>query len=313
MQEKFGQDGLVFKGTRNAAQFLRQAEIDVLGIDQSGAIHAMDVAFHEAGLNYVGGSDKRVLKKMLRAKLVLDAYHPAETKRHIYFVSPKVHKGVQEPLEEVFKELEARLPEVNWHLITNETFINKIMEPTLEKTENVSDTAELFVRSAKLLRLADSGSAARKLRAANGSEKSDALGPNDRENTLSPTLQEIVQRLMLTLLEEHPPLLSDSDLRNLTDADFCRDELGLRLGGFSLLRPSDEGRSISGHDRYYEKLYAGRYLVSNNWWKRHHSHNAASLLGFVEGLIAANPSSQGVGDLEVHRESLLNYLDQSGC
>lgn len=35
-------------------QTLKQAEIDVLGIDQNGKIYAMDIAYHEKGLNYKG-------------------------------------------------------------------------------------------------------------------------------------------------------------------------------------------------------------------------------------------------------------------
>ena len=54
MRQRFDADGTVFKGVRNVDQFLRQAEIDVLGVGQNGSVHALDVAFHEAGLNYGG-------------------------------------------------------------------------------------------------------------------------------------------------------------------------------------------------------------------------------------------------------------------
>ncbi len=153
MRQSFDLGGGVFKGTKDCSQFLKQGEIDVVGVAHDGSVHAMEVAFHEAGLNYVGGVGNRVLKKLLRTLLVLMAYHPADVERHIYFVSPKVHKGAQQPLEDIFDRLESEYPTVSWRLLTNDEFTNGVLNPTLEKTESVADTSELFVRSAKLLEL----------------------------------------------------------------------------------------------------------------------------------------------------------------
>ena len=72
MREEFDSDGSVFKRTAAVGQFMQQGEIDVIGIDQDGNIHALDVAFHEAGLNYGGGVANRVLKKVLRAYILLN-------------------------------------------------------------------------------------------------------------------------------------------------------------------------------------------------------------------------------------------------
>lgn len=70
MRYKLDSRGSVFKGTfkqtATCRQFLKQAEIDVLGVRLDGGIHAVEVAFHEGGLLYTGGTDKNVLKKMLR-------------------------------------------------------------------------------------------------------------------------------------------------------------------------------------------------------------------------------------------------------
>ena len=61
-------------------QFIRQAEIDVMGVrwnrDGSGpSVVAVDSAFHEAGLQY-GNADEtvgRVLKKLIRGAFALEA------------------------------------------------------------------------------------------------------------------------------------------------------------------------------------------------------------------------------------------------
>ena len=39
--------------TSDFSQFLKQAEIDVLGVDKDGNVYAIDVAFHEGGLDII--------------------------------------------------------------------------------------------------------------------------------------------------------------------------------------------------------------------------------------------------------------------
>ena len=153
MKERFDPDGKVFKQTKNASQFLQQGEIDVLGVDQEGDVYAVETAFHEAGLNYLGGADARVLKKLLRTMMILKAYHRTEIQFHICFASPLVNPGVQKPLEAVFADLREEYPEIKWDLLTNEAFGDQMMWPTLEKAGSVADTSELFVRAKKLLDL----------------------------------------------------------------------------------------------------------------------------------------------------------------
>ena len=311
MRQRFDPDGVVFKGTKDGSQFLRQAEIDVVGVDQDGGVHAMEVAFHEAGLHYSGGTDNRVLKKLLRTRLILDAYHSEEVPRHIYFVSPKVHRGDQQSLEEIFSRLREVYPSVHWYLMINEKFSNELLGATLDKAETVADTSELFVRSAKLLKLAEGD---RPNHASRLSRRMTARGETpdslQRANRTRRTngFQDIVRGLMRTLLEDHPALLGDEDRRNMMDADYCRESMDLRLSGVALLRRQEEGKMIGGHDRYYEKVYAGRYYVTNHWWKAHHSHNAASLLGFVERLIENRQDTVGIATLEEHRIALRDCL-----
>ena len=41
MKGEFDPEGSVFKGTRSCSQFLKQGEIDVIGVELSGNIHAI--------------------------------------------------------------------------------------------------------------------------------------------------------------------------------------------------------------------------------------------------------------------------------
>lgn len=144
-----------FRGTTKGTTFLRQAEIDVVGIRLDGGIYTVEVAFHEDGLRY-GSADetvKNVLKKMLRTMLILRAYHPEDTERHIYFASPRVTRGVQGGLEQVFAWLYREYPVIDWQLLTNNRFRDQFLRPLRERTHQVADTSELFVRSLQLLEL----------------------------------------------------------------------------------------------------------------------------------------------------------------
>ena len=306
MRERFDADGTVFKGVRNVDQFLRQAEIDVLGVGQNGSVHALDVAFHEAGLNYGGdqGTRTRVLKKVLRSWLILEAYLPAGTPTHLYFVSPKVREPINVRLLEAFAELRTVYPEAGWHLLTNHGFSDELVRPTLAAARAVADTSELFVRSAKLLEVSGLPIAI-----------PDASAPGKRakpETSRGPraTLQPLVRSLMTTLLDDYPELLDEETVAKLTDSEYCRSTLGLRIGGFALLRPRRDGRSIQGHDRYWKDVFGAHYVVSQ-WWKQHHIRNAQRLLRWVEQITGEAASSPGRVALQRHRTALERYVEQA--
>ncbi len=160
MKRRFDRD--VFKQTKNAAQLLKQGEVDVVGVDLQGGVHAVEIAFHEAGLNYGISTTEtvaRVLKKMLRTLLVLRAWHPGQTPLYIYFLSPKVNPVVQDPLAATFAALQAAYDDVEWRLLTNGDFAERVVKSTLENASDIFDSSELFVRSVKLLETAGHGPA----------------------------------------------------------------------------------------------------------------------------------------------------------
>ncbi len=303
MKQKFDEDGKVFKKTKNAGQFLKQGEIDLVGIDLQGDVHALEVAFHESGLNYGGGSDNRVLKKLLRTYMILHAYRRSETKFHISFASPKVNPIAQKPLDDIFIKLRNEYPKIDWNLITNDEFTNEILEKTLKATETISDSSELFVRAARLLNLTGIPKVeAGKTRARQTTKK--ALGTEER-------LQPIVENLMKTLLEDHPTLLADEERDNLMDREYCRGVLGLKISNFALLRQSEDGREVNGHSRYWKRRYADKFYVCSQWWKEDHIENARSLARFATRLAAMKPDNQGIPALKEHIKKLKAYASHA--
>jgi len=139
-------------------QFLKQAEIDAIGIDQTGKIYAIDIAYHEEGLRY-GSTDEeaaaRVTKKLVRSYLAMRGYFPGR-EYEIIFASPKVGPTRDIVIDKAVESLCRRLGDVNrekFKYITNDAFRDDILRETLRVTKDDADTNELFLRSYKLLRL----------------------------------------------------------------------------------------------------------------------------------------------------------------
>ena len=142
-------------------QFLMQAEIDVLGIssDKDGyKVYAIDVAFHEAGLNYGSREEtvSRVVKKCLRSAACLIGYFD-QYDGEIIFASPKINNAVIADMIPAIELANKVLREckINFdvRIIANEDFESKIMSPILIASEGISDTSELFLRSYQMYKM----------------------------------------------------------------------------------------------------------------------------------------------------------------
>lgn len=139
-------------------QVLKQAEIDVLGINNENTIFMVEVAFHEGGLNYGSKIEtkNKIFEKLLRAYLIGLAYFPNKILK-IIFATPKTNPATKEIINDYFELLDREFSSENVHFsfITNEDFKNKILIPTLKVTSTDADTGELFLRSYKLLNMFD--------------------------------------------------------------------------------------------------------------------------------------------------------------
>lgn len=138
------------------SQLLKQAEIDALGIDQGRKIYAIDIAFHEAGLNY-GSKEKtteRLIKKYLRSYLILLSYFP-DKDYEIIFASPKVNVATESSIKENLEKMEEMFCEqkVTFRYLSNEEFKKEILINTIDKSKDDADTNELFIRAHRLLQL----------------------------------------------------------------------------------------------------------------------------------------------------------------
>lgn len=149
----------VFKGNTSLNQLLQQGECDVLGIhteDGKNQTFAIDVAFHENGLNYGDRATTvmKVIEKCARTAFCLYGYLGA-TDSEIIFASPKINRAVLNDLEPCISDLNDIFNENDFDfsfcLLENEGFNNQVLQPILSASRGTSDTAELFLRSYQML------------------------------------------------------------------------------------------------------------------------------------------------------------------
>ena len=144
--------------TSDFSQFLKQAELDALGIDRDGNVYAIDIAFHERGLGYgkkVEARD-RVMKKFVRSYMIMLGCFPGK-KCTVIFASPKVDAAKQDLIIPALEELQADVrfkdERITFEYIANDKFKAEILDQTIEASKDDADTNELFLRSYKLLNL----------------------------------------------------------------------------------------------------------------------------------------------------------------
>jgi hypothetical protein len=137
-------------------QTVKQTEIDVLGLDQDETVYAVNVTFHEYGINFGAKTDtrNRVIKNLLRAKLALSIYFP-DKKHVLMFCSPRVSPGTEEIINDYFKILDTDFSseQTRFMYVSNDKFRDIVLMETIDCIQEEFDTSELFLRSFKLMTL----------------------------------------------------------------------------------------------------------------------------------------------------------------
>lgn len=270
-------DVAVFKKC-DFSQFVRQCEIDVLGMavthdPAASQVIAVDSAFHEGGLNY-GSADEtvgRVLKKVIRAWFAIDAYLNVGDAT-IVFATPKVAAPIQEAIERHLAMLDAAQrsrvdragPRMHFRLIANAAFAEEILQPVLDMAGEVADTSELFLRAQQLMALCERPARQRQSTRTPKtiSDRGEGIGAHVRA-----TMTALAGSDRLT-----PEIVSD-----LSSARYSKTKFKL---AHSFLKPVDQSLGLSGqrHDsngysRYWKhtlSIGGNEFLVCNHWfdWQR---------------------------------------------
>lgn len=279
----------VFKGNASLSQLLQQAEMDVLGINFEGEeqfFYAVDVAFHEAGLNY--GSKEatvmRVLKKLIRSAFCMRGFFNLQNGQ-VIFASPKIHNAV-------INELELHIPIVQnlfqqagfsyqIRIIANDDFNEKILQPVIASTGIIADTTELFMRSMQMYNMFASN---QKLKSnvnggiipniknsapLNSTLKKFPLGTIDIEKNGLKGLDEmkigaLVRNTLPKMLEEER--ISKEEVKLMQTAEYTKKT-------FDIQYPLLQNASVTGcvkPPRYWAftvKAYGEEYFVCSEWFE----------------------------------------------
>lgn len=255
----------LFKKTASLGQLLKQGECDVLGITVQAGVPgycAVDVAFHENGLNY-GSKQETILKvvvKCIRTAFCLHAYFNTQ-EGDIIFASPFVSNGIKTEVEKHLNDLNSYFASkglaFRTRLICNDEFNHQILDPVLVACKGAADTSELFARAYKLIDMF----ATKKHRSGKATVSPIAVTATSSGayTHMKPGIiaNSVVRNILQTVN------IPKKELADLQDPAYCAKAFGLR---YALLV---DNRTIN-RDRYYATpiTIAGKdYYICNDWYE----------------------------------------------
>lgn len=275
-KSKYGYD--LYKGNSGINQVLAQAEIDVMGIsfdEDDKHIYAIDVAFHEAGLNYGLREEtvSRVIKKCIRTAMCIYGYY-GSSDGTIIFTSPKINPTVINDIDACTDDIISVLSNLGLNykirIIGNEDFSEKILEPVLNVLGDVSDTSELFMRSLQMYNLF----AGKKPKTADKTPRSTAprkitkefesIEYNGIDGLEEMKIGIIVRTVLRKILENDE--VSKEEIEQMQKADYSKEVFDIQYP--LLLKVSEtDGKSPK---RYYSlpiKVYGEDYFLCSEWFE----------------------------------------------
>lgn len=258
-------------GKNQYDQLIKQAEIDVLGINTTEkSVFGIDVAFHGAGLNYgkVDVTTFKILEKIFRTIFILQTYFSDYDKFNAYFVTPKANPATEGPIRKLIDEATTLIQDemVTINFISNEAFFTTIVSPTLDSLEDNNDTSELFLRSIKLMQLVDKRASALDIPGAIQHMRKKSKSSTDAPTIEGMKIGQFVQYSMRKLYEQN--LLSEDEIKNLQDKAYSQKVFNQ---SYEVLRSPDKPiTSADGRNRYYtNERFFGEYYLTSQWLERH--------------------------------------------
>ena len=269
----------VFKQNTSLSQLLQQGECDVLGISiqpDATTYYAVDVAFHEAGLNY-GNRDTtvmKVLEKCARAAFCLRGYLSTK-EAEIIFASPKINPAVLSDLLPCVAEMNNLFAEsgygFNFRVIANEEYNDLVLQPILLVSDGVADTSELFLRSYQMYRMfSGRKQAEKKPRTATVSAKTETPVSDDADSDMYQELKigQLAQKVLGQMLCEG--YASDEEIAAMQTPEYSKQHFDLQ---YPLLRIATEAQTPI---HYYAKpitIKGTAYRMCCEWFEKKGGNN----------------------------------------
>lgn len=288
--QKYGYD--IYKGNKSIDQLIGQAEIDVIGIsfeENQNHLYAIDVAFHEAGLNY-GSKDEtvtRVIKKCLRTAMCVNGYFDINYGT-IIFTSPKINPSVEQDLTNCVDDITLVLNNLGLNfkirIIGNDEFAEKILEPVLNVLGDVADTSELFMRSLQMYNLfARKKSVQPKPQRTTTTIKVtpalETIESHGLEGLEEMKIGVIVRTVLRKLLEDEK--VSKEEIEEMQTKKYSKETFDIQ---YPLLQKASltNGKSPA---RYYSaplKIYGEEYFLCSEWYEVPANNDRPYLMKWLE-------------------------------
>lgn len=281
----------VFKKNSSVAQIMQQGECDAIGIEyvegtKETNIIAVDVAFHEGGLNYGPRpvTVAKILEKYVRTAMCLLAYMSTKN-AELIFASPKINPAVYNELSERVAELNELFTELGYgfiaKLIANDDFGKDVLGALTVMYDEVADTTELFMRSYKLLQMFPRVRDVTESKSSSGNTKT----PDNKKITqIEKTdvyseikIGRIVQTVLRRILSEGK--VSDEELLRLQDEGYSRETF--RINFPVLVKEDSEFDKI----RYYVdpvEVRGTKYRICSQWFETPSNNDRPYLIKWIE-------------------------------
>lgn len=260
------------------SQLLQQGECDIIGISiQPGdtRYYAVDVAFHEAGLNYGTRTEtvKRILKKCVRTAFCLQGYLYTNS-AEIIFASPKINPSILSDLTPCMKDMNELFTkkgyDFDFRIIANEDYDNLVLKPILLVSDEIADTSELFLRSYQMFKMFSDINRNKKTRSVtsvtNDSESLDYYTDVDVYQELK--IGQIAQKVLRPMLCDG--YASDEEIAAMQTVEYSKQEFDLQ---YPLLRLADEKKRPI---RYYANpldINGKSYYMCSEWFEKKGANN----------------------------------------
>lgn len=258
-------------------QLIGQAEADVIGMAFSEGrqcIYAIDVAYHESGLNY-GSKDEtitRVIKKCIRTVLCLYGYFDIK-EGEVIFASPKINPVIMNTLVPLIGELDALTKELGlgfkMRLLANDDFNTAVLQPILlVSSDGVSDTSELFLRSVQMYRMFSGKPKQKTLSEETVSEANGAYSEMK--------IGKIVNTIFRSLLASGQ--IDDDIIKSLQTPEYSRNVLHLQYPALV------SGKMEFDRLRYYSApvlINGQEYFICSQWFESDNNNDRPYLLAWL--------------------------------
>ena len=275
----------IFKGNTSLYQLLQQGECDVLGVSvQNSGVkyYAVDVAFHEAGLNY--GTKEvtvmKVLEKCARTAFCLHGYLNT-TEAEIIFASPKINPAVLSDLTPCIEKMNQLFTDNKYNfrfrIIANDEYNDLVLKPILIASEGISDTSELFLRSYQMYKMfsAERNSAERiQRRTKNPVSHSGYDGADAYKELKVGKLAQVILGRMIA-----DGYASDEEIEAMQTFEYSKEHFDLQ---FPLLVRDDAEYSKV---RYYAKpiyIKGQAYFMCSQWYETSANNDKPYLLRWIK-------------------------------